>query len=237
MCVRVALQLQIITNLVDIADVNATRLLGRIIMERLLNKTLLIRLACDVSKVYLHSSFQHSLGPDLVFWISLHTTPDCQFRFIANRIMAIVDKKMIIFPESGGRLVVLPTLDERPLSEIVNLSTIANLLFRNQYCGFPYRLQRNNMCPRIALGYTEALEVIGIAKKISFDPLVYIFDGVNKTASADICLEDYNFVMKKANVSSGRSVCYELIVVSLLIARIINTFHDKHISVFKNGTS
>ena len=224
LCVRVAVQLQIITNLVDIADVNTTKLLGRIIIQRLLKQTLLTRLACDVSEVYLYSSVQQSLGPDLVFWISLHTTPDCQFRFIANQIMAIVGKKMIIFSESGDSLVILPTLDERPLSEILNLSTIAHFRFSGNICRLPYRLQRNNVCPRITLDYTEALEVIGTARKIKFEPLIYILGSMNKTASVEICLEDYNFLMKKGSVSSGRFACYELIVASMLIARMINTF-------------
>ena len=69
-----------------------------------MHMTGLVRPGCDISKAQLHSSVQNVSGPDVVFWISLFTTPDCNLGYFVNRIMTVIGENINISFELADRL-------------------------------------------------------------------------------------------------------------------------------------
>ena len=51
----------------------------------------------------------------------------------------------------------------------------------------------------MVLDYTEAKYLEKKAIAINFEPNANIVDELNDTASVEVCIEDYNFVMMEAN--------------------------------------
>ena len=202
--VQVILQLRVVSlspASLDYNATNSTQRLGKRTMDYVMNKTSLVIPDCDIRRVQLHSSTQNASGRDLVFLISLFTTPRCSLDNIISRVTAVIGQEMSIsFESDSGGLDFVPQFDKRSLSDILDLPKIAQLNHMIQIFSVPYRVERISACPRVVIDYEEAIYLEATAKEINFEHLANIADKLNETESVQVCIEDYNYVMIEANV-------------------------------------
>lgn len=229
LCVHIPLRLQIVFHetlhyLNDLPG-NMTRSLGSAVLEHFVEATGFTKAICSgVRSIYLLSSIPDGFGSDIVLFISLKTTPSCQFMFVVNRTMAIVGKQTSISFDSGSSnsLVIIPKFELRSREEIFNNTYSLAIIgyINDNYCQKPYRLKRSSACPKVKLDHTEAITSLEITHFARLGFAQQLGD-LSMISDVEICYEDYVRVMSQINLCTRAvgGVCVTLLsLVAVLVA-------------------